>query len=127
METDGSAYTLFPYPRADDPTKTKYSPFMGITGYRLFPKDKSMTPDSLGTRDKISILVSKKELDWYALQSALNRQPKTMEWSQKVRSSLPGVAAANVNFTSTTKGNIKFTAPVKENEVVYCTVEFDKQ
>ncbi|HEY4155412.1 MAG TPA: C1 family peptidase, partial [Puia sp.] len=36
-ETDGSSYTLFPYPRTDDPSKTKYSPFCGIAGYRLFP------------------------------------------------------------------------------------------
>jgi hypothetical protein len=50
-ETDGTSYTLFPYPRNDDPSKTKYSPFCGITGYRLFPKDKSMMPDSIGTND----------------------------------------------------------------------------
>jgi hypothetical protein len=85
METDGSAYTLFPYPSKEDPAKTKYSPFMGITGYRLFPRDKSMTPDSIGKRDMISIMVSRKELDWYAIQSAINKQPKGMAWRDKVR------------------------------------------
>jgi hypothetical protein len=127
METDGSAYTLFPYPRKDDPTKTKYSPFMGITGARLFPRDKSMTPDSIGNKDMIGILVSKKELDWYAIQSAINKQSKSMPWPAKLRSSLPGPAAESVSFSATPKGNIQFSAPVKENEVVYCIVEFDKQ
>jgi len=125
METDGSAYTLFPYPRKDDPTKTKYSPFMGITGYRLFPRDKSMTPDSIGNRDMISIMVSTKELDWYAIQSAINKQAGGMNWPDKIKASIP--AATSVNFTSSAKGNIQFTAPVKENEIVYCIVEFSKQ
>jgi hypothetical protein len=40
-ETDGSSYTLFPYPKAGDPGKTKYSPFCGIAGYRLFPEIKA--------------------------------------------------------------------------------------
>jgi hypothetical protein len=127
METDGSAYTLFPYPRKDDPTKTKYSPFMGITGYRLFPRDKSMTPDSIGNRDKISILVSRKELNWYAIQGAINKQPASMDWADKVRASVPGTPAANVSFSSTPKGNIQFSTPARENEVVYCIVEFSKQ
>ena len=34
-ETDGTSYTLFPYPSSTNPEKTKYSPFCGITGYRL--------------------------------------------------------------------------------------------
>src|SRR5215467_13696177 len=55
-ETDGTSYTLFPYPNADDPTKTKYSPFCGIAGYRLFPKNKSMVPDSLGNRDFMAVV-----------------------------------------------------------------------
>ncbi len=37
-ETDGTSYTLFPYPRADDATKTKYAPFCGIAGYRVVSK-----------------------------------------------------------------------------------------
>ena len=63
-ETDGTSYTLFPYPNADDQTKTRYSPFCGIAGYRLFPKNKSMAPDSVGTKDYIAVVVSKDSLDW---------------------------------------------------------------
>jgi hypothetical protein len=127
METDGSAYTLFPYPQKDDPTKTKYSPFLGITGYRLFPRDKSLTADSMGSRDKIAILVSRKELDWNGIQAGINKQVRSLDWPVKVRTALPGSAAKQVQFSATPKGTISFTSQVSESEVVYCIVEFDKQ
>ena len=127
METDGSAYTLFPYPKREDPTKTRYSPFCGITGYRLFPRDKSMTPDSIGTRDMVAILVSKKELDWYGIQGSINKQVKTLPWPTKVRTAIPGAVARGVQYSASQKGNIQFTAKVGENDVVYCIVELDKQ
>jgi C1A family cysteine protease len=38
QETDGSSYVLFPY-------TPKHSPYCGITGTRLFPKDHSLLPD----------------------------------------------------------------------------------
>jgi hypothetical protein len=127
METDGSAYTLFPYPRKDDPSKTKYSAFFGITGYRLFPRDASMTPDSIGSRDMLAILVSKKELDWNAIRKSINSQPASADWTQKIKKAIPGAPATDVNFTTTAKGNISFAAEVSDKEVVYCIVEFDKQ
>jgi hypothetical protein len=127
METDGSAYTLFPYPRKDDPAKTKYSAFLGITGYRLFPRDKSLTADSIGSRDKIAIMVSRKELDWNGIQANINKQVRTLDWPVKLRAAIPGSAAKQVQFSATPKGNIGFTSQLSESEVVYCIVEFDKQ
>ena len=127
METDGTAYTLFPYPKKEDPAKTKYSPFCGITGYRLFPRDKSMTPDSIGKRDMIAVLVSKQELDWYGIQSGINKQVRSLPWPTKVRTAIPGSVARGVQYSASQKGNIQFTANTSGNEVVYCIVEFDKQ
>ncbi len=66
-ETDGSSYTLFPYPKSDDPTKSKFSPFCGIAGYRLFPRGKSMVPDSIGTKDMMAVVVTKDSLNWSAV------------------------------------------------------------
>lgn len=127
METNGTAYTLFPYPRKDDPAKSKYSPFMGITGYRLFPRDASMTPDSIGSRDMIAVLVSRTELDWYGLQQAINQKPAGMAWPAKVRSAIPRAVARNAGFAVSPKGNIAFSTQASGDEVVYCVVEFDKQ
>ena len=74
-ETDGTSYTLFPYPAKENPQKTKYSPFCGITGYRLFPKGQSMMPDSVGTRDIMAVVVSKQPLNWYSLNNEISRNP----------------------------------------------------
>jgi Papain family cysteine protease len=126
-ETDGSVYTLFPYPTKEDPSKTKYSAFCGITGYRLFPRDKSMTPDSIGNRDMIAVLVSRNELDWYAIQTSINRQLKTLPLPTRIRTAIPGSVARGVQYSESQKGNIRFTANTSNNEVVYCIVEFDKQ
>ena len=51
-ETDNGSYVLFPY-------TPKHSAYCGITGTRVFPRDKSMTPDNVGTKDYICVLVSK--------------------------------------------------------------------
>jgi hypothetical protein len=86
-----------------------------------------MTPDSIGSRDMLAILVSKKELDWNAIRKSINSQPASADWTQKIKKAIPGAPATDINFTTTAKGNISFAAEVSDKEVVYCIVEFDKQ
>jgi len=124
-ETDGTSYTLFPYPIADNQQQTKYSPFCGITGYRLFPRDKSMMPDSIGTKDMMAVVVSKKPLDWYAINQAITKNP-TSDYGNRLNSALTGQRLDGVRFNSSSKGNIQFTATPNENQVVACLVEIDK-
>ncbi|MFN0031772.1 MAG: C1 family peptidase [Flavobacteriales bacterium] len=57
QETDGSSYVLFPY-------TAKHSPYCGITGTRLFPRDHSFYPDDKGQVDYFAIVVSKEALDY---------------------------------------------------------------
>jgi hypothetical protein len=57
QETDGSSYILFPY-------TTKHSPYCGIKGTRLFPRDHSFFPDNIGTMDYFAIVVSKEPLNY---------------------------------------------------------------
>ncbi len=125
-ETDGTSYTLFPYPQADDPTKTKYSPFCGITGYRLFPKDKSMTTDSIGTRDVMAVVISKQPLDWYALNQQISKNPQ-QEYAQRLNAALGSDLIRNVRFQGSNKGNMQFRAEGDDKKVVACIVEIDKQ
>lgn len=125
-ETDGTSYTLFPYPRADMPTKTKYSPFCGITGYRLFPKDKSMMPDSLGNRDVIAVVVSKEPLDWYALNTKISTNPQ-QDFAARVNAALSDRLIHNVRFKSSQKGNMQFAVDGDNNKVVASIVEISKQ
>jgi len=124
-ETDGTSYTLFPYPRADDPTKTKYAPFCGITGYRLFPRDKSMTPDSIGARDMMAVVISKQPLDWYKLNQAISRQPQ-QDYAQRLNDALGSQLIKNVRYQSSGKGTMQFNVSGDDNEVVACIVEIDK-
>ena len=126
-ETDGSSYTLFPYPRADEPKKTKYSPFCGITGYRLFPKDKSMMPDSIGTRDEMAVVVSRRPLDWYQLNSRLSENPR-QDYAARINAVLGNKLSRNTKFISSAKGNMQFTVKGSDSTSMVATiVEIGKQ
>lgn len=124
-ETDGTSYTLFPYPTKEDPSKTRYAPFCGIAGYRLFPKDKSMEPDSIGTRDMMAVVVSRKPLDWYRLNQQVSANA-SQDYAARLNTALGSQLLRNVRFQSTGKGNMSFTTPGNENDVVACIVEIDK-
>jgi len=126
QETDGSSYTLFPYPTDTDPTKTAYTAYCGITGVRLFPKNKSMTPDDVGNKDYMAIVVSKKELLWYQLNQKISAN-KT-NYQQAVSSALLSAGANNgISVSSTATGNMRFTAPAADNGVAYAIIEINKQ
>jgi hypothetical protein len=125
-ETDGTSYTLFPYPVKDNPQKTKYSPFCGITGYRLFPKGQSMMPDSVGTRDQMAVVVSKQPLNWYALNNEISRNPQ-QDYGARLNAALASQLVHNVSFKSSAKGNMQFTiSGENDNAVVATIVEISK-
>jgi hypothetical protein len=124
-ETDGSSYTLFPYPKKEDPTKTKYSPFCGIAGYRLFPATQSLTADSIGTRDMMAVVVSKKPLDWYRLNQQLSQNP-SQDYATRLNTALAGQLLRNVRYQSSGKGSMAFTTGGTDSNVVACVVEIDK-
>ncbi len=65
-ETDGSSYVLFPYTK-------KHSPFCGITGTRLFPKDHSLVADDIGNKDQMAIVVTKEPIDYVKLNELINQ------------------------------------------------------
>ena len=125
-ETDGTSYTLFPYPNPEDPTKTKYSPFCGIAGYRLFPKNKSMVPDSLGTKDFMAVIISKDTLDWYSINRKISENPQT-DYTARLNSALGSKRVVQAGFRTSDKGNIQFDVQGDPNTVVACIVEIDKQ
>jgi hypothetical protein len=126
-ETDGTSYTLFPYPSSTNPETTKYSPFCGITGYRLFPKDKSMTPDSIGHRDEIAVVVSATPLNWYGLNNTLSQNPG-QDYSARLNAALGDKLTRDIPFTASAKGNMQFTIPTRyHNPIVATIVEIDKK
>lgn len=64
LETDGTTYVLFPY-------TPKHSPYCGITGTRIFPKDQSLTADEVGSTDVMAILVANQPLDYPKINEAM--------------------------------------------------------
>jgi hypothetical protein len=125
-ETDGSSYTLFPYPRKEDPTRTKYSPYCGIAGYRLFPNDKSMKADSIGHKDYIAVVISRDSLNWSSLNQQISRD-QLQDYGARLNRSLSGKLTREVHFDATAKGNIHFKVEGANNGTVACIVEIDKQ
>ena len=123
-ETDGSSYTLFPYPKAGDLTKTKYSPFCGIAGYRLFPRDKSMEPDSIGVKDIMAVLVSRDSLNWSSLNEKIS-QNRSSDYATRVRTAL-GSSAQFLSADVSSNGNIHFKGEGAGNKIVACIVEVNK-
>ncbi|HTQ66044.1 MAG TPA: C1 family peptidase [Puia sp.] len=124
-ETDGTSYTLFPYPNPDDPTKTKYSPFCGIAGYRLFPKNKSMVPDSIGHKDYMAVVISKDTLNWYSLNKEISQDPQK-DYAARLNAALANKLIRNVHFQTSSKGNMQFKTEEDNNSIVACVVEVDK-
>ncbi|MBS1974085.1 MAG: peptidase C1A papain [Bacteroidetes bacterium] len=124
-ETDGTSYTLFPYPKKDDPSATKYSPFCGIAGYRLFPKDKSMAPDSIGKKDYMAVVVSKDSLDWNTLNKQLSQNPQ-QDYGSRLNTILSSNMIHNVRYSANSKGNMQLNVDGANKGVIACVVEVDK-
>ncbi len=125
QETDGSSYTLFPYPNKDDATKTSFSPYCGITGYRLFPRGKSLVPDNVGTKDVFAAVVTKQAIDWYSVNNAISKSTQTT-YAAKVAAALQQNAVSNVRFATGTGGTINLKADNGTPNAVICIVEINK-
>ena len=116
QETDGSSYVLFPYTE-------QHSPYVGITGTRLFPRDHSMTPDQIGNRDYIAVVVSKAELDWNVLNSRINAS-RSNTYIGKVREAIGQEEVPNVRFS--VPDAVEFSADLNGKNIVATVIEIDK-
>ncbi|MBP6287257.1 MAG: peptidase C1A papain [Ferruginibacter sp.] len=125
QETDGSSYTLFPYPSKEDPAKTSFSPYCGITGYRLFPRGKSLVPDNVGNKDVFAIVVTKQAIDWYAVNNAITKSTGS-SYADKVAGALRENGMSNIRFATGPGGTINFRVNDAQQNAVICVVEVNK-
>lgn len=116
-ETDGSSYVLFPYTE-------KHSPYCGITGTRLFPRDYSMKADDLGNRDRIAVVIAKDEIDFEALNQAINRSAQK-GYAAKVRDALRNQEVADVQFQAGEA--VAFSCNLNGKNAVGMVIEIDKR
>ncbi len=110
---------LFPY-------KPIHSPYCGITGYRLFPRKESITADQVGNKDIMGVVVSKQQLDYNALNAAINTSAKT-DFASRLNDAVAANAITNVSFGSGANGSMYFKSAGDEKSVVACVVEIEKQ
>lgn len=126
LETDNSSYVLFPYPLKEEPTRTKFSPYCGITGYRLFPRGMSLAADSIGHKDYMAVIVSKDSMNVFQLNDAINRN-RAMGFPAAVAAAIKRRSVTDVPFSNTADGTISFKTTVQDRAAVGCVVEIDKQ
>lgn len=117
-ETDGSSYILFPY-------TPKHSPYCGITGTRLFPRDYSMSPDSIGSKDYMAIVITRTPVNYKELNERINRSRKS-GYASRVKEALGNDLREDVKF-SNSKGLISFEAEIQEKQAVALIIEVRKQ
>ncbi len=117
QETDGSSYVLFPYTE-------KHSPYCGITGTRLFPRDYSMVADDIGNTDYMAVVVSKQELNFNNLNKAINSSSQS-SYAAKLKEALGNERIENVSFQA---GNtVSFAAEAGEKNIVGVVLALDKR
>jgi len=92
QETDGSSYTLFPYTQ-------KHSPYCGIVGTRVFPKDHSLFPDDKGSKDYFTIIACKQAIDPTQLTQAIDAA-RGSNYTDKVNNALSQYLITNGTFSS---------------------------
>jgi hypothetical protein len=118
-QVDNSSQVLFPY-------KPIHSPYCGITGYRLFPRTESMEADAVGNKDFIAIVVSTQQLDYNAVNAAINKSTAAT-FPAKVNEALGGNAIKTAQYGSGGAGvmSVKANNP-GQNGMVVTLVEVDK-
>jgi C1A family cysteine protease len=115
QETDGSSYVLFPY-------TAKHSPYCGVTGTRVFPKDKSMQADDKGSKDLMAIVVTKTPIDFKAMNETINKGKGS--YADKLNSALADIQIEGVKYTGS--DHIAIHCDPKGKNAVGIVVEIDK-
>lgn len=118
-DVNNKSFVLFPY-------KPIHSAYCGITGYRLFPRKESIQADEIGNKEIMAIVVSKQELDYKAVNDAIN-QSSQPDYAAKVNEVFAAKATKNVTFSAGINGSILFKAPPANENIITSIVEIDKQ
>ncbi len=116
LETDNTSYILFPYTK-------KHSPYCGITGTRLFPRDYSYEADNIGTVDQMAVIVSKGPLDYNQLISSINSHSGSFD--QKIQGALGNIMNHNASFSG--NGQVNISADDANGTAVYAVLEIEKR
>lgn len=116
LDANKKSEVLFPY-------TPKHSPYCGITGTRLFPKDHSMELDQTGDRDEMAIVLCKTPLDYQALNAAVNSAGGT--YADKLAKALQGKLQTAVRYSAGDVIGVQTT--LNEGQAVVMLIGIDKR
>lgn len=117
-EENGSVYTLFPYTK-------KHSPYCGITGTRVFPSDYSMGTDTADGQDKISVLITRKPVNYEEEQQKIaNAAGNTLK--ERMDTVYGSRRSKSVERSLAQSTAIQFKTEMKDTEVLYFTIGINK-
>ncbi|NNJ56001.1 MAG: C1 family peptidase [Bacteroidia bacterium] len=117
-EVNNTSYVLFPY-------TAKHSPYCGITGTRIFPRDHSLLADNEGNKDFFAILVTKQPIDYESVNKAINNASGN-NYTEKVNNALGRVLKRGVKFQGNGK-NIGFSTDTNGEEAIAMIIGVNKR
>lgn len=118
-EDANTSNILFPY-------TNKHSPFCGITGSRLFPRDYAMETDNVGTKDLMALVISKEQIDFTALNNAIKSSAQT-SYAAKVADAVKNYKPiANARISASADGTMYLKSENDPNSLVALIVEVNK-
>ncbi|MFA7272850.1 MAG: C1 family peptidase [Crocinitomicaceae bacterium] len=116
-ETNGTSYVLFP-------NTPKHSPYCGITGTRLFPRDQSMQPDKIGTKDKFAVVITRAPIDYDQMNKAIT-SAKGNDFQSKIENALGNQVDNEIRFTQ--QGNlIQFNTDLNNTKAAFFVIGVNK-
>jgi hypothetical protein len=116
-ETNGTSYVLFP-------NTPKHSPYCGITGTRLFPRDQSMQPDKIGTKDKFAVVITRTPIDYDQINKAITAA-KGNDFQSKIENALGNQVENEIRFTQ--QGNlIQFNTDLNNTKAAFFVIGVNK-
>lgn len=119
LETNNTSYVLFPY-------TPKHSPYCGITGKRLFPKDHTLYPDDIGTVDQMAVLVTPEPIDYKAVNAQISSAAgKTL--AEKINAVLSTQLSAQTTFSTDNDGNVNFSKQMSDTGWIAAVLEIEKK
>ena len=118
QEVDGSPYVLFPY-------TPKHSPYCGITGTRVFPKDHSLTADEVGTSDEMAILIYNQPVNFPQLNEVM--KTNTAKGLDAKLSAALGTELMNADGLTYSEGSTFGAAGPANSNAVAFVLRIDKR
>jgi hypothetical protein len=119
LENNNTTYVLFPYTK-------KHSPYCGVTGTRLFPKDHTLYPDDAGSTDQMAVIITHEPIDYNALNAKIS-SATGQSLGEKINKALAGKLSPDAKLSTDANGNVRIDKPLNDKGYAAIILEVKKQ